>query len=652
VGLYRRLKQKIKSGLVVYGLASLFWFLVRTGSKPSRIAYPCQRAALSQSVVLLAVTPFALRDIVHFLRYRPNWNAIFRTLFFVGLIGTATLSTSFAYDKVLALRNTGRLKKISAQLSTASVTGMTLASPAQASVPSPHRVVMVHDSDASSWTGQSPDYWNMINQAVVDEMVYRGLKELTGTTSVAAAWQKLIPDYQPHQKIAIKINNNNVGGSSNCGPDVYDRQDANSNDSNAIIEPVNAVARSLLETFGTDISPEDIWVYESYKCFYKATFMDRAISGIQFFSASSDPDMPPEIQHTGFSGTAPNSKITFRFDPSLTLALNDVVANADYLINIPIVRKHSAYTWYGSATLGFKNHFGSIKPAEGTTFGAAFHLARYNRTNNCLVDINNNPHIKNKTVLILGEAIIGSSGLNYIPPELWTRKFSAEGTPEMLFFAVDPVAADSAMADLLFWERGSEDVECTRNYMLEAMDIGLGVAEMGTWSGAAYPNVSINYNNIDFVHINQDLGELSISVTPDTWSIGTLAPTEIRTMTAPEALTVTNDGALTGTLSLQITNPGTGWTPGTSQGVEIYLLQGLFCGDSDDPRSYFASDDVLSATATLSTPSVFGNVNLSNNGVSLVPGEDVKMWLRFGAPTRTSRVSQQTVGVTISIQPD
>lgn len=614
--------------------------MFRTGTKPSRIAYPCQRAALSQSLVLFAVFPFSFRCIIHFLKYRLNWNAISGLAIALALISAITFSSSVAYDKMLSIRNRIQLKKISAELAGVSVGGMALSSPAQAAVPSPHRVVMVHNSNAASWHNQSIDYWNMISQTAVDDMVYRGLKELTGTSSVSAAWRVLIPNYQPHQKIAIKVNNNNVGF---WGDWPTDRDD----DIDAIIEPVNAIVKSLQEAFGSDISGADIWVYESYKTFFGASFMDKAIGGIQFYSAQSGG--PANTHLTAFSGTAPDSVITFRYNPALSLALNDVVANANYLINIPIVKKHGD----GSATLGFKNHYGSIETDYYTSFSTAFHAARFPRTNNDLVDINNNTHIKDKTVLILGDAIIGGRDMNYTPPSLWSTRFASEGTPEMLFFAVDPVAADSVMADLLLWERGSENTANTRNYMLEAMDLGLGVAEVGTWSGASYPNVSATYNNIDFVHVNMDVaGTLSISVTPDAWSMGEVAPGGVRSSAPAEAFTVSNDGTLTGTLSMQITNPGTGWTPGASQGVETYVLRGLFCGDADDPRAYFVSDDVLSATATLSTPSVFGNAALTEDGVSVPPGENVKLWFQFGAPTRTSRATPQNMGVTVAIQPD
>ncbi|TRO51811.1 DUF362 domain-containing protein [Candidatus Bathyarchaeota archaeon] len=42
--------------LVLFGAASLIWFIFRTGTKPSRVVYPCQRAALANSSILLGLS--------------------------------------------------------------------------------------------------------------------------------------------------------------------------------------------------------------------------------------------------------------------------------------------------------------------------------------------------------------------------------------------------------------------------------------------------------------------------------------------------------------------------------------------------------------------------------------------------------------------
>jgi len=48
-------------GLLFFAVASFLWFIFRTGTKPSRIVYPCQRAALANSSLLLnAFVSFSL----------------------------------------------------------------------------------------------------------------------------------------------------------------------------------------------------------------------------------------------------------------------------------------------------------------------------------------------------------------------------------------------------------------------------------------------------------------------------------------------------------------------------------------------------------------------------------------------------------------
>ena len=63
----------------------------------------------------------------------------------------------------------------------------------------------VHCNSATSWSGQT-DYWNYVNQNVVSNMVDQGLMALIGTSTVADAWQALLPNYQSGQAIAIKVN--------------------------------------------------------------------------------------------------------------------------------------------------------------------------------------------------------------------------------------------------------------------------------------------------------------------------------------------------------------------------------------------------------------------------------------------------------------
>ncbi len=72
-GLLRRIGcvwQRISCSLFIIGLLSLIWFAFRTGTKPSRVAYPCQQAAAAQSSLWLAAYIFPLGIAA---KHRANW---------------------------------------------------------------------------------------------------------------------------------------------------------------------------------------------------------------------------------------------------------------------------------------------------------------------------------------------------------------------------------------------------------------------------------------------------------------------------------------------------------------------------------------------------------------------------------------------------
>jgi len=58
-----RLKKILLGNVYVLGIVSLVWLIIRSGRKPSRIAYPCQQAALANTTILFggSVMPFAVR---------------------------------------------------------------------------------------------------------------------------------------------------------------------------------------------------------------------------------------------------------------------------------------------------------------------------------------------------------------------------------------------------------------------------------------------------------------------------------------------------------------------------------------------------------------------------------------------------------------
>jgi len=59
----KRIRKLLLGNIYVLGIASLIWLIIRSGKKPSRLSYPCQKAALANTMVLFGGTavPVAVR---------------------------------------------------------------------------------------------------------------------------------------------------------------------------------------------------------------------------------------------------------------------------------------------------------------------------------------------------------------------------------------------------------------------------------------------------------------------------------------------------------------------------------------------------------------------------------------------------------------
>jgi uncharacterized protein (DUF362 family) len=98
-------KKKIfLNGLLIFGFLNLLWFLFRTGTKPTRIVYPCQKAALknmslafSSLVPLLSFTAFRLKTRNMFARSKKVIVAI---LIIAPLLGGIYLQATTSVEEV------------------------------------------------------------------------------------------------------------------------------------------------------------------------------------------------------------------------------------------------------------------------------------------------------------------------------------------------------------------------------------------------------------------------------------------------------------------------------------------------------------------------------------------------------------------------
>jgi uncharacterized protein (DUF362 family) len=352
------------------------------------------------------------------------------------------------------------------------------------------RVVMVRDSLASSYGfGKEETYEGKVDQEAVNKLLVKGLRILTGETSEAAAWGVIIPNYKKNQKIAVKVNFNNIfdhwGEGWQEKPVVM----------NALPETINALVKSL-KAFG--VREQDIWVYDSSRNISQYFKEKMLYPGVQLWDNSG---------HEGFNQAHHNLASDIKFqDPNIRQSkICNVLANADYLINMPLLKTHTA----AGITLGFKNHFGTISECwelHDWTWPSGI---RFSEQYNPLVDICSNPHIKGKTVLVLGDGIFGNYHTHMGPPIKWPQYFDND-SPNCLFFSTDIVAADSVMRDVLRVEKGG-DHKAGAAYLPLAEAAGLGIYESG------HPFKENGYRKIEL--INSELLETGENLILDDFSI-------------------------------------------------------------------------------------------------------------------------------------
>jgi hypothetical protein len=347
-------------------------------------------------------------------------------------------------------------------------------------------VVHVRAAAATSWDGsENPPFYGAVNQDVVDEMIRQGLSRLTGQNSAADIWATIFtrvrPEgYQRGEKIAIKVNFNASDREPNDG--VW-----HDNNLDALPQPVVGLLHTLVEA---GVDPADV-------CCYDATgWEDGSQAGrvIPAYFRDGITTHYPQVRFVG-KGQTGVTPVSYGKDPSLSVAFNapggkmqnrllpDVLFDSTYLINMPLLKCHSGND-NTPITLSFKNHCGSINYVYASYPPDSLHTyitvadPNYDPSYSPLVDLYNSPHIKDKTILTLGDGLFGA--MWGTTAELSWNTFGAAANS--IFISFDPVALDCVMADLLRAEslaRGTGGFTTPRAYdtMFVAQKAGLGICE-------------------------------------------------------------------------------------------------------------------------------------------------------------------------------
>jgi uncharacterized protein (DUF362 family) len=426
------------------GMVSLAWFLVRVIPKPSRAAYPCQRAA----------APLASGFVI--------W--------VVGLVGARTLygrAKGLAHRCRYAMAVTALALAVVALWLPLGVTTEAIAQRRGGPLPDPFtptdppnqpigvgkgihpgRVVWVHEPDATNWDGTKGDWWDDTNsdQRLVDDMVSRALRSLTGQQTDKQAWEALFRHfnqtrklreigYRPGDKITVKINAN------------QDRSD-DWRTGRGMPSPqvVYALLDQLINTAG--VPGEDITIYDA----------SRYIGGPIYnrVRANSNPNFQA-VKFVVSPRTARDGRLAAERDKTnpIHFAQSDLpaayppkcVTGAKYLINLALLRAHTMF----GVTLTAKNHFGSVYfPNNGGWTPRPLHSygsrSRPMGSYNCLVDLIGHSHLGGKTLLYMLDGLYSAEH-----NEGDVIRFASFGDdwPSSLFMSQDPVAIDSVGLDFL-----------------------------------------------------------------------------------------------------------------------------------------------------------------------------------------------------------
>jgi len=393
---------------IIAGIASTAWLLFRVIPKPSRIHYPCVRAtapvAASFITYILGITAFTFL-------FRKARQRIMESRY---LMASVFVLLGLAAGLVAMVSNDNKSWAYSFQ---GPQVGNEPIGVARGIFPG--RVVWVHDPDATNedCANVTGDLWSSdanTDQEVVSDMLSAGIRNLSGASSDAVAWDSIFHfynrthgrgnvGYQAGEKIAIKINMNGIwnGGSAiNTSPQIC-----------------YSLLEQLINTAG--IAQADISIGDPGCDINNVTF--NKLNG-------SFPDVNYWGSGTGkidAEGTATN--IFFCSDGSFSGKLPQAYVDAAYLINVPVFKKHHR----AGISLSSKNHFGSLGAYAGGASGLHPSLPLPNATEGgdttsnymygvyrCFVDIMGHRDLGGKTILYLVDGIWGSVNWGH-PPVKW-----------------------------------------------------------------------------------------------------------------------------------------------------------------------------------------------------------------------------------------
>lgn len=446
------------------GLAALVWFLIRVVPKPSRMEYPCQQVAAPIALSFVAFISSSLVGVGTWKRVRNLWNARRVTLgLSVLLIGVLASGTLY----VMSVDNSLMGQVIRKQIDNGTDMGRFIPIDAPntpmgvAKGIHPGRVAWAYDPKAAAWDGKHGLYSDADNnsQTRVNDMLEGVIIALTNQKTIDKAWDELFRlfnykkgkgavSYKKGEKIAIKVNLNDNGGSN-----IID----------ATPQSVYALLHQLIDIM--QVPQNNITVYDAQR---------RGISAIYDYMQP----LYPEVNYQNWGGFVPDvihysSEITDKGSMSLARAAYE----ADYMINMALMKRHSEPTdkWRDSAgqtgiTSTGKNQFGSLEKVPPLHFSIRdWSSFRGMGTYNCIVDLMAHERIGGNTLVYIVDAMYVNPKHNGHAVRFKRAPFNNGWTSSFLA-SNDQVAIESVVLDFIYSELplpANAD-----NFLHEAANIG------------------------------------------------------------------------------------------------------------------------------------------------------------------------------------
>jgi len=426
----------------VIGPLSFLWIVIRLLPKPSRAAYPCMQAAAPFATAFVLYIAGLFSSVVLFKKagtFFRRSKYIVGTLVVICALVVAVFSL-FPTDNKVYAEYEANLEEPNQPMG-------------QGVGVNPGRVVWIHEPDATdeNCSNSKGDYWfqeDNTNQMVVSDMLSEALRKLTDAETDEQAWEALFRNfndrkgkgkvgYESGERSVIKINLN-TGPSGNS----YERWNKETIDTSPQI--VYSILDQLVNKAGV---PQ--WCI---------SFGDPGRNVDNLFWDKFHDEFPDVKYWGNGQGRTPirrfRSKVVFAANDEVQDYLPTAYLEAEYMINIPVLKKHHR----AGISLTSKNHFGTFVPFNGSAAHWHFSLpcaegharvsdGKYGMYR-CFVDIMGHRDLGAKTILYLIDGIWGSTNWGH-PPIKWRMAPFNDDWPSSIFLSQDPVAIESVGYDFL-----------------------------------------------------------------------------------------------------------------------------------------------------------------------------------------------------------